>query len=145
MRRIVLFIFLSLQTAGIIMAAGNIEGKWKTIDDVTGEVKSIVKITKQEGKLYGIIVKLFNEDTDYNPVCEKCKDQLHGEKIIGLQIINGLSFEKDKWRGKKGILYPDDGKYYNVKIWLDDDDPNKLHVSGRILFLYRTQTWLRED
>ena len=34
-------------------------GKWKTIDDKTNKVKSIVQIYKKDGKLYGKILKLF--------------------------------------------------------------------------------------
>ena len=124
---------------------GDIVGKWKTVDDVTGEIKSIVEITKKDGKLYGTIIKLFNEDLNYDPVCDKCKNELNGKKIIGMQIINGLKFDDGKWKGRKGILDPDNGKYYNARIWVDTDDPDKLHVRGCILFLFRTQTWLRED
>jgi len=111
---------------------------------VTGEVKSIVEITKTNGKVYGTIVKLFNKDPNYDPVCEECSDHLKGKKIIGMQIISGLTNESNIWKGNNGILDPDNGKYYNVRIWLDQEDPDRLNVRGYIAFLYRTQTWYRE-
>jgi hypothetical protein len=35
------------------LAAQTITGKWKSIDDKTGEVKSIVEITERGAKLFG--------------------------------------------------------------------------------------------
>lgn len=145
MMKVVFLVFLAIQLAGTAMAGDDIEGKWKTVDDVTGEVKSIIEITKNDGKLYGTILKLFDEDINYDPVCEKCKDHLKGKKIIGMQIINGLKLDEGKWRGNKGILDPDNGKYYNVKICVDQNDNNKLIVRGCIFFLFRKQIWLREE
>lgn len=137
-------LFALILLATTIAFAQKIEGKWKTIDDGTGEVKSIVNISIKDGKVYGKILKLFNEDPNYDPVCNECKDAKHGKKIIGMQIINGLTKKNEKWIGDDGILDPDNGKYYDVKIWVDKDDPAKLHVRGYIAFLYRTQTWYRE-
>ena len=37
----------------------SIEGFWKTIDDETGRIKSVVEITEREGQFYGTIVELF--------------------------------------------------------------------------------------
>jgi uncharacterized protein (DUF2147 family) len=143
MKRI-FFIFLLFIFALVTANAAEIVGKWKTIDDGTGEVKSIVEITKKDGKLYGKIIKLFDKDPNYDPICDMCKDHLKNQKIIGMQIINGLTEKEGKWVGDKGILDPDNGKYYNTKIWVDEKNPSKLNVRGYIAFLYRTQTWLRE-
>lgn len=144
MKKLASLFFLLIFATSISFAAG-IEGKWKTIDDGTREVKSIVNITIKDGKLYGTITQLFNEDPNYDPVCDECKDEKKGKKIIGMQIINGLTERDGKWTGDNGILDPDNGKYYDVKIWVDEENPKKLHVRGYIAFLYRTQTWLREN
>lgn len=143
MKKGLLFILILILTAGIIKAEG-IEGKWKTIDDLTGEVKSIVVITIKDGKAYGTIVQLFNEDQNYNPDCKSCKGDLKNEKIIGMQIINGLKLQDGKWIGRKGVLDPDNGKFYNCKLWINSENPNKLNIRGYIAFFYRAQTWLRE-
>nr|MDA3927332.1 DUF2147 domain-containing protein [Prolixibacteraceae bacterium] len=129
---------------GSVKAKSNIVGQWRTVDDGTGEVKSIVDIAIIDGKLFGTVIKLFNENPDYDPICEKCNDHLNGEKIIGLQIINSLTLDNGKWKGNDGILDPDNGKYYNCKMWVDKEDPDRLIVRGYIAFLYRTQTWYRE-
>ena len=128
----------------IVLKAEDIEGKWKTIDDKTGEVKSIVEISVQNDKAYGNIIRLFNEDPNYNPDCKNCKGDLKNKKIIGMQIINGIKLQDGKWVGRKGVIDPDNGKFYKCKMWLDSKNPNKLIVRGYIAFFYREQTWLRE-
>ena len=143
MKKLLTLLTIAFLTSTIASAQG-IVGKWKTIDDGTGEVKSIVEITVKDGKLYGKIIKLFNEDPNYDPICDECEGDKHGQKIIGMQIIDGLTMKDGKWIGDDGILDPDNGKYYDCKIWVDEEDTSKLHVRGYIAFLYRTQTWHRE-
>jgi len=53
----------------------------------------------------------------------------------------GLSLRKGKWRDGR-ILDPNNGKYYDCQIWLED---NKLKVRGYIGFFYRTQEWIRAE
>ena len=43
-------------------------GQWKTIDDATGEAKSIVEIYKRDGAVYGKIVAILNPD-DRDKTC----------------------------------------------------------------------------
>lgn len=145
MRKAFLMIVLAVFAFVSAQAGGDIVGKWKTIDDVSGEVLSMVEITKKDGKLYGKIIKLYNKNPNYDPICTECKDHLKGKKMMGMQIINNLKLKDGKWVANKGILDPDNGKYYNVKMWVDEKDSNKLNVRGYIGFLYRTQTWIRED
>ena len=141
-----LLLLSSLILFAMVTFAGGITGEWKSIDDKTGETKSVIKIFKKGDKLYGKIIKLFNEDPNYDPVCDECKDHLKGKKIIGMQIINNLTEKEGVWKGKKGILDPDNGKYYDVKIWVDEEDNSKLNVRGSIpgfAMLGRVQTWIR--
>src|SRR5688572_26497033 len=65
-------------------------GSWKTIDDETGETKSIVKIYERDGKLYGKITKLLK-----NPgaTCDACEGEVHGAPIEGMIIM--WSLEQD--------------------------------------------------
>ena len=42
--------------------AQDIFGQWKTIDDQTGEAKSIVEIYKRDGKVFGKIVSILNPE-----------------------------------------------------------------------------------
>lgn len=119
-------------------------GKWKTIDDESGKVQSVVEIYKEGTKLYGKIIKIYPEPGDpEDPVCDKCTDHRKGQRIIGMKIISGLSQDGDVWKKDDGILDPKKGKLYDCRIWLETE--NKLAVRGYIGFFYRTQYWIRLD
>lgn len=114
-------------------------GKWKTIDDNTGEARSIVELYEKNGKLYGKIVKLFTKPgEDIDPKCEMCEGENKNKKIQGMVIINGLTKNGDEW-GDGEILDPDSGDFYDCELWLEN---GKLSVRGYMLFFFRTQTWL---
>ena len=56
-------------------------GRWKTVDDVTGKVKSVVAIWEENGKLYGRIQKLLDPDPeDPNPTCDDCEGEQKGNR-----------------------------------------------------------------
>ncbi len=117
-------------------------GNWKTIDDVTGREKSIVKIWEENNKLYGKIIKLFRlPDEDPDPICDKCKGKNKDKRVLGMTILWNLSYKKDVWKGGK-ILDPDNGKIYGCKIRVIDNG-EKLEVRGflGISLLGRNQIW----
>lgn len=119
-------------------------GKWKTIDDETGREKSIVEITERDGKLYGKIIELFRLPTeDQDPSCDDCEDDRRGKKVLGMEIIRDMEQDDDQWEDGT-ICDPKDGKIYDCKFWVNEDDPNTLYVRGYILFFYRTQIWSRQ-
>ena len=120
----------------------SIDGKWKTIDDETGKAKSIVEISIKDGKLYGKILKLFKASSE-DPICNVCPGARKGKKVIGMTIITALEKDGNEWEADDAILDPKDGKIYDCKIWVDEDDSNKLNVRGYVGFFYKTQTWLR--
>ena len=137
MKFIISVILLALAT--ISTAQEDIFGKWKSIDDDTGEAKSIVEIYKQDGKAYGKIIELLNPDEDDpDPVCDMCNDHRKNKRITGMEIITALKKDGDEW-SKGEILDPENGKIYKCKIWVED---GVLKVRGYVSFLYRTQTWL---
>ena len=120
-------------------------GYWKTVDDKTNKVKSIVHIYEEAGKIYGKIIKLFREPAeDQHPLCDKCEGELNKKPVLGLRIINGLTKDGDEWSGGT-ILDPDNGKNYRVYLKLEEGG-KKLKVRGYIGFalLGRTQYWWRE-
>lgn len=112
-------------------------GQWKSIDDETGEAKSIVNIYEEDGKLYGQVIKTFSGSPD--KVCD-CTGDKAGQKIVGMIIISGLENDDDTWEGDDGIFDPEKDTYYDVKIWREG---NELRVRGYIGFLFRTQTWVK--
>ena len=140
-------VFLFISFTGILPAQDNsIVGRWKTIDDETGEPKSIVTIYEQDGKYYGRIDSLFRKPgEDPDPVCDKCPedDPRYNKKIKGMVIIKDMVKDDDEDEYEDGtILDPKKGKIYDCKLWVEDGN---LKVRGYIMFLYRTQTWYRVD
>lgn len=123
--------------------AQSVLGKWKTIDDETGQAKSIVEIYKENGKIYGKVVDIINKDRR-DAVCDKCDDDRKDKPVLGMVIIDGLEKDDDEYSGGK-ILDPQKGKEYRCKIWLDEDDSDKLYVRGYVAFFYRTQNWYRVE
>ena len=120
-------------------------GRWKTIDDVTGKVKSVVAIWEENGKLYGRVQKLLDPDPkDPNPTCEDCEGELKGKPVIGLRILWDLQKDGDGWSGGT-ILDPSNGKTYKCLVSVEDGG-TKLKVRGfiGISVLGRTQYWHRE-
>jgi uncharacterized protein (DUF2147 family) len=120
-------------------------GRWKTIDDVTGDAKSVVNIWEENGKLFGRIQKIVTPDPhDLNPKCEDCKGEQKGKPVIGLRILWDLQKDGDGWSGGT-ILDPETGKTYKCLLSLEDGG-KKLKVRGFIgvSLVGRTQYWLRE-
>ena len=141
-----LFILFSLSSSTFAQHE-EITGLWKTIDDETGRVKSVVKIyLNEDGKLFGDIVKLFRlPDEDPDPVCDKCDDDdsRKDQKVLGMTIITEMEFEEDDNEWEDGeILDPKKGTVYDCKLWVED---NKLQVRGYVFFFHRTQEWIRYD
>lgn len=139
------YLILSLALIACLGSMGqSAVGTWKTIDDETGREKSIVEITERDGKLYGKIVELFRLPTeDQDPVCDDCEDDRKDQKVLGMEIVRDMEQDGDEWEDGT-ICDPKDGKIYDCKLWVDEDDPNKLQVRGYVLFFYRTQTWIRQ-
>lgn len=126
-----------------LCSAQSVVGKWKTIDDETGEAKSIVEIYQQNGKVYGKVVAILNPEKR-DGLCEKCSGSRKNKPVLGMQIIDGLTKDDDEYSGGK-ILDPEKGKEYRCKIWLDEDNTDKLYVRGYVAFFYRTQNWYRVE
>ncbi|MCI0471916.1 MAG: DUF2147 domain-containing protein [Candidatus Aminicenantes bacterium] len=140
-------VFLIAAAVGI--PAGNMspEGFWKTVDDETKEVESIVKLWVEKGELKGKIVKIFpkpGEDPD--PVCDKCSGKLKNVRVIGMNFMWAFQKAKNKWINGK-IVDPDNGKTYNCQLEITDSG-KKMEVFGYIKLIFkigRSQTWIRHE
>ena len=119
-------------------------GEWITVDDATGEQKSVVRIYQAEnGKYYGQIIELFGEGAA-TAVCEACEGAEHNQPIVGLTIIRDMQLKDGELRGGK-VLDPDNGKFYYAKVYLKD---GKLVLRGSLDkagLLGRSQTWLPKN
>ncbi|MBP2832094.1 DUF2147 domain-containing protein [Aquimarina sp. U1-2] len=136
--RIVLIVVL---VSGAANAQQAIFGKWKTIDDNTGEPRSIVEIYKADNKIYGKIKRILKE-SDRDKVCIECKGDNYNKPIEGMVIIRDLQKDGNEYEDGT-ILDPENGKVYRCKLWVDEENKNILNVRGYIAFLYRTQQWVR--
>ena len=120
----------------------SVEGFWITQDDESGKQKSEVLIYKDNGKLYGKIVRLLLPE-DQGKICVNCKGKDEGKPIAGLVIVNNLIWEGESWEDGT-ILDPKSGKLYDCFITLEDN--NNLKVRGFLGFSIfgRTQNWIRK-
>jgi uncharacterized protein (DUF2147 family) len=120
-------------------------GKWKTIDDKTHEVKSIVEITENGGVLEGKVLQVLKSEHGPHPVCAECDGERKNKPIEGMTIIWGLKQDGDEWSGGQ-ILDPAKGKIYKLTLKLEDGG-KKLDVHGYIGFslIGRSQEWVRAD
>jgi len=139
MKKLLILCFLIISSTAL--TAQSVVGKWKSIDDETGEAKSIVEIYEENGKVFGKIVEILNPDRK-DALCEKCEGDEKNKPIVGLTIIKDMRKSGDEY--KSGTIFdPQKGKEYKCKLWVDEDDANTLNVRGYIAFLYRTQNWYR--
>ena len=120
---------------------GNMVGNWKTIDDKTGEAKSIVRIYKAtNGKYYGKVEKLFKNPDEK---CNNCKDENKGKPILGMVVITEMKEKGDKLDGGF-VLDPTNGEKYYVTITLEKDGRLKLRGSiDKFGVLGRSQYWIK--
>lgn len=120
-------------------------GTWNTIDDETGKPKSLVRIAEKDGVLSGTIEKIV-DPAKQDSKCDECAsdDPRKGKPVIGMTILTGLRKDGDNVYGGGKILDPNNGKTYSAKVTVIDGG-RKLEMRGSILFIGRTQTWIRVD
>lgn len=124
---------------GNLIYSQQVQGEWKTIDDDTGESKSIVHLFEKDGKIYGKVKKIFRKDRR-DVRCTECEGDQKNQKVEGMVILKNLTEDNNKYSGGT-ITDPENGKTYDAKIWVKEGDPNTLMVRGYVSFLYRTQEW----
>lgn len=120
--------------------AQDIFGQWKTIDDQTGEAKSIVEIYKRDGKVFGKIVSILNPEVK-DALCLKCEGEDKNKPVLGFELIKNMTKEGRYY--KNGTIFdPEHGKKYKCRLMLTEN-PDILQVRGFIAFLYASQYWQR--
>lgn len=135
------FLSLALMVAAVVSAQVPFLGEWVTIDDASGEKKSVVNIYQADnGMYYGQIVTLF-EDSD--ALCTECKDADYNQPIVGLTIVRDMQLVEGELRGGK-VLDPENGKLYYAKIYLDKGNLILRGSLDKRGLLGRSQTWIRK-
>jgi uncharacterized protein (DUF2147 family) len=134
-------ILLLLATTAFTAQGQTVLRKWKQVDDLSGQARSIIELYQKDGKVAGRILQIMLlPGEDPNPVCEACDpdDKRYKKPVIGMEILSGLEKEGAAYVNGN-ILDPENGRIYRCKVWLEG---NKLKLRGYWGLFYRTQTWL---
>jgi len=123
------------------MAAEPVTGKWNTVDEKSGQIRSVIDVYEQGGKVFGKITGLTdpNDGQGKPRTCTKCQGDDKDKPVVGLVILKDLGVSGDRYKAGT-ILDPEDGKIYKAEAWVED---GKLKVRGYLGMFYRTQTWLK--
>ena len=145
MKHILSFLLMVALGMGAAWSQSNpLLGKWKTKDDETGRIKSVVEITERDGKFYGTVVELFRlPEEDQDPYCDKCEDDRKDKRVLGMEIVRDMVPDGELEWEDGTICDPKKGSVYDCEMWFDEEDMDVLKVRGYILFLFRTQEWYR--
>jgi len=123
------------------LCSQNLVGKWKTIDDETGQAKSIIEIYEQKGLYFGKIISLLQKE-DQGKVCEKCNGTDKNKPIEGLIVLKNLKKEGKSFGGGQ-ILDPKNGKTYKCEISFINEQEIKVRGHIGISLIGRNQVWRR--
>jgi uncharacterized protein (DUF2147 family) len=129
--------------SGISFAQMTPVGRWKTVDDSTGEPKAEIRIAAgAAGALAGRVEKALTQNGE--PICTLCLDDRKNQPKVGMEIIRGVRKADDRevWGEGGKILDPENGKEYAVRL-TPLEGGRLLQVRGYIGPFYRTQVWQR--
>lgn len=143
MKKLIVSLLMFAVVGMMSVSAQTVFGKWKTIDDETGNEKSIVEVYQKDGKVYGKVLQVLEKGKE-NKVCDECKGDKKNKPVKGMVIVEGLTKDGNEYSGGT-ILDPKNGKIYKCYITLENN--NKLKVRGFIGFalIGRTQYWHRVE
>jgi uncharacterized protein (DUF2147 family) len=139
-------IFLSAWLGlALAMPAASALGLWKTVDDVTHQSRSIIRIWEEGGRLKGRVEKVFlRPGESLDDPCLKCPPPFKGKPSLGMELLWGFEPDGDRWVDGN-VLDPDNGKIYHCEL-SPSADGNRLQVYGYIRVIIkigRSQTWYR--
>lgn len=148
-RALLLFGLLCTALHASAATSPDLTGVWRSIDDHTGNPKSIIRIDKgSDGKFGGTVLKVLAEPGAKPEVtCHDCPAPFTGKPIEGMNILWGLKEDQNDPNLYAGgrVLDPLSGNTYSAKITLDPSG-KKLVLRGflGISLLGRSQVWYRE-
>ena len=118
-------------------------GLWKTINEDTKEAKSYVRITERDGVLTGKIETILNK-AKQDALCSECNGDKKNQPMLGMIIIEDVTYAGDgSWEDGE-ILDPNNGKTYSVRL-TPKQNGEQLEVRGYVGFFYRNQYWLKVE
>ncbi|MDT0678056.1 DUF2147 domain-containing protein [Autumnicola musiva] len=125
---------------GFAQTAPTVLGQWENVND-EGKVNSIIEVYENKGEVFGKINRIMKEE-NRDRKCTECPGSLKNKPLEGLVIMRGMEETNEGYEGGV-IINPESGKEYKCKMWLDENNPDKLHVRGYVAFFYKTKTWTR--
>jgi uncharacterized protein (DUF2147 family) len=131
-----------LFSASAVMAADDVTGLWKGIDENTGETTMVTCIYEYQGNVFGRLVVTYEDGVLKNymggPDLDVADKWVGDPTYIGLDFIWEMEDRGDKWK-KGNICDPEQGKVYSSEMWIEDGN---LVVRGKIGPFGRNQVWL---
>jgi uncharacterized protein (DUF2147 family) len=127
-----------LAFASVANSAPNITGDW-----ITADRSAVVRITSCGIHECGTVVRVLARGpavprTDVN----NPDAALRSRPFVGLKVFSGFTAEASAW--VNGRAYdPKTGRTYNAKLSRNSD--GTLTVTGCVLFICRSQRWIRID
>jgi uncharacterized protein (DUF2147 family) len=119
-------------------------GRWKTFDDATGKLKSIVAINQENGEVDGTIEALFDPPVP-RPTCYLCSGAKKDLPLVGLQVLWGFHADRNGWSGGL-VLDPETGRIYHASLMVEDGGKRlRLHGFIGIPLFGRTQYWVKAE
>ena len=142
---VILFILgLWLQFASA-QKSNSIEGIWWT-----EEKTSKIEIVEKDGEFFGTIVYIIPEkyENGQAPLDDKNPNpDLRSQSILGLQLLEGLSFNKKDGNWQGGRIYDaKSGKSYDCFGWFKEGNTDKLFLKGYVVgikWLGKSTEWTR--
>ena len=121
-------------------------GKWRTVDDKTGNVLSLMSIYEKDNIIYGQVEKVL-DGTGNGKKCKNCEGLYKNKPLNGAIVMKGFIKDPNKsnvWINGE-VTDPVEGKTYSSKLTVIENG-KKLDVRGYILFSWigRSQIWIRE-
>lgn len=127
-----------LAFASLANSAPNITGDW-----VTADRNAVVRITSCGIQKCGTVVRVLARGPAVPQADVNNPDAaLRSRPFVGLKVLSGFTAEASAW--VNGRAYdPKTGRTYNSKLSLNPD--GTLIVTGCVLFICRSQRWIRID
>lgn len=112
-----------------------VTGVWSTSPLGSKEPHAYVRMYIRDGILYGKVLKTINPMVK-DPRCNDCPGWRRNKRVIGLDIVWGLSKGDDSWKGGH-IVDTRNGSVYRIRVWREG---KYLLVRGYWFIFYRTLT-----
>ena len=138
---IAIAIAIALTVCAAALAADDITGLWKGLDEETGETKMLAYLYEYQGRGYGRMVATYHEgvlrEFMGGPVSDIADKWAGNPAYVGMDLIWDMEDRGSKW--KKGcICDAEKGKIYGCEMWIEGEN---LVVRGKVGPFGGNQIW----